>query len=102
MRRPVTLVAIVTLTAGLNSAVPSPPADAGGATRYVSELDGHPPRALSDAAPGTGRGRGGNVGRGNGAADGVASPDGARIASARGNELWMRTIADGRETKLAA
>src|SRR5262245_9106960 len=76
---------------------------AGVAERYVSDLDGQPPRIVPGATAGTGAGRGGR-GRGAaaGAADsGVASPDGARTAFPRGNELWVR-MADGRESKLAA
>src|SRR5262245_65725778 len=47
---------------------------AGVATRYVSDLDGRPPRSIADPAPAGagGRGRGGNAAR---ADDGVASPE---------------------------
>ena len=72
---------------------------AGVATRYVSDLDGRPPRLLPDAPAPGGRGRGGTAARSD--LDGVASPDGARIAFVRGSELWVRG-AGGHETRLAS
>jgi len=73
---------------------------AGVAERYVSDLDGRPPRP-APGAPAAG-GRGGR-GRGAAAADdaGVRAPDSARVAFGRGNDLFVRTVADGRESKLA-
>ncbi len=77
---------------------------AGVPARYVSDLDGRPPRELPAAAPAAGgRGRGG---AGSAAEmDAVASPDGTRAAfvrSANGaiSDLWIRSVADGRDSKL--
>jgi dipeptidyl aminopeptidase/acylaminoacyl peptidase len=75
---------------------------AGVSSRYVSDLDGGPPRPLPDSAPAAGRGRGSNASGAREAADGVTSPDGSRVAIARGNELWLRMVADGRETRLVS
>jgi dipeptidyl aminopeptidase/acylaminoacyl peptidase len=88
---------------------------AGVATRYVSDLDGRPPKPVADPVPAGGRGRGANATRDDA---GVASPDRSRVAFVRSaagapapadsaarsqaSELWVRTAADGREVKLAA
>jgi dipeptidyl aminopeptidase/acylaminoacyl peptidase len=76
---------------------------AGVSARYVSDLDGKPPREIAAAAADAGRGRG--AGRPD--ANAVTSPDGKRTIYVRstngaisGDELWMR--ADGRESKLYA
>jgi dipeptidyl aminopeptidase/acylaminoacyl peptidase len=76
---------------------------AGVSARYISDLDGRPPRELPGPAPAGGRGRGNN---GRADMDAVASPDGklaafARTANGSISELWIRTAADGRESKLA-
>jgi dipeptidyl aminopeptidase/acylaminoacyl peptidase len=74
---------------------------AGVSKRYVSNLDGAPPVELPDAA-GAGRGQGNGQGGRGGGADSVASPDGTRIAVARGNDLWLRPASGGRaESRLA-
>jgi dipeptidyl aminopeptidase/acylaminoacyl peptidase len=95
---------------------------AGVAARYVSDLDGRPPRPIGEPAPPSGEGgpstssgraggRGGSATRGN--SEGVPSPDRSRTAFVRsnesggqgettGSELWIRNAADGRETRLAA
>jgi dipeptidyl aminopeptidase/acylaminoacyl peptidase len=75
---------------------------AGVSSRYVSDLDGGPPRRLSDPAAGEGRGRGSNANGPRGAVDGATSPDGTRLAVARGNELWLRNVADAAESRLAS
>jgi dipeptidyl aminopeptidase/acylaminoacyl peptidase len=77
---------------------------AGVSARYISDLDGNPPRELPGPAPAGGRGRGGNAARAD--IDAVASPDGKHAAYARAangsiSELWVRSVADGREVKLA-
>ena len=77
---------------------------AGVSARYISDLDGRPPRELPGPAPAGGRGRGGNAARAD--IDAVASPDGKHAASTRAangsiSELWVRSVADGREMKLA-
>jgi dipeptidyl aminopeptidase/acylaminoacyl peptidase len=77
---------------------------AGVSARYISDLDGRPPRELPGPAPAGGRGRGANAARAD--IDAVASPDGKHAAYARAangsiSELWVRSVADGREVKLA-
>jgi len=77
---------------------------AGVSARYISDLDGRPPRELPGPSPSGGRGRGNNT---RADMDAVASPDGklaAFVRSANGSisELWIRTAADGRESKLAS
>src|SRR4030095_2454802 len=54
---------------------------AGVSARYISDLDGRPPRELPGPAPAGGRGRGGNAARAD--IDAVASPDGKHAAYAR-------------------
>jgi dipeptidyl aminopeptidase/acylaminoacyl peptidase len=92
---------------------------AGVSARYVSDLDGRPPRELPGSPPGGGRGRGRG---GNGPVvaeiDAVFAPDGKHTAYARpanaaipesasgsalrnNTELWIRSVADGRESRLA-
>src|SRR5262245_19465660 len=79
---------------------------AGVSARYVSDLDGRPPREVPGVptAPG-GRGRG--AAGASAEMDAVASPDGKRSAYVRTangsiSELWVRSAADGRESKLVA
>ena len=67
---------------------------AGVSRRYVSNLDGRPPQELPDAE-GSGRGPRGST-------EGVTSPDGTRVAFGRDNELWVRKVADGAESRLAS
>jgi dipeptidyl aminopeptidase/acylaminoacyl peptidase len=78
---------------------------AGVSARYISDLDGRPPRELPGPAPAGGRGRGGNATRAD--MDAVVSPDAkheayARAANGSISELWIRSVADGRESKLAS
>ena len=65
---------------------------AGISARYISDLDGRPPREVPGAAPAGGRGRGNNT---RADMDAVASPDGKRSAFVRAangsiSELWIR------------
>ena len=90
---------------------------AGVSSRYVSDLDGRPPREIEAPTRGAGRGRGG-TGTAVAVIDAVFSPDGKHTAYARpanaaiaegasgsaprdNTELWIRSVADGRESMLA-
>ena len=78
---------------------------AGVSARYVSDLDGRPPRELPGSPAAGGRGRG-NAAAAAGT-DAVLSPDGKQSVSVRSangsiSELWIRSVADGRESKLAS
>src|SRR5262245_1115306 len=77
---------------------------AGVSARYVSDLDGRPPRQVP-GAPAAGGGRGRGAAGASAEMDAVASPDGKRSAFVRTangsiSELWVRSAADGRESKL--